>query len=61
MVSEVTEGTVVQNVTSTNEELRLAVAYASKVEIDTAKIFVTVDAGVPLRMLIDRVEEAGLS
>lgn len=35
--------------------------FSNNIEIDVAKLVVTVDAGVPLRMLIDRVEEAGLS
>ncbi|KAI4379924.1 hypothetical protein MLD38_006161 [Melastoma candidum] len=35
--------------------------YSNNIEIDTSGLVVRVDAGVPLRMLIDRVEEAGLS
>lgn len=35
--------------------------YNSKIEIDAANLAVTVDAGVSLRQLIDKVEEAGLS
>ncbi|KAJ0030805.1 hypothetical protein Pint_12813 [Pistacia integerrima] len=35
--------------------------YNSNIEIDVANLAVTADAGVPLRQLIDRVEEANLS
>ncbi|KDP34196.1 hypothetical protein JCGZ_07767 [Jatropha curcas] len=35
--------------------------YSSSIEIDKANLAVTVDAGVGLRQLIDKVEEAGLS
>ncbi|KAJ8773551.1 hypothetical protein K2173_005797 [Erythroxylum novogranatense] len=35
--------------------------YNTNIDIDTANLAVTVDAGVGLRQLIDRVEEAGLS
>ncbi|XP_054788984.1 L-gulonolactone oxidase 3-like, partial [Prosopis cineraria] len=35
--------------------------YSSGIEIDAANLVVTVDSGVPLRDLIDRVEESGFS
>lgn len=35
--------------------------YNSNIQIDVANLAVTADAGVPLRQLIDRIEEANLS
>lgn len=48
-------------VTSGNSLLISTSNYDSGIEIHAANLAVTVDAGVALRKLIDRVEEAGLS
>ncbi|OMO61905.1 hypothetical protein CCACVL1_23166 [Corchorus capsularis] len=47
---------------STDDSLLISTSkYDSQIEIDTANLAVTADAGVGLRQLIDKVEEAGLS